>query len=37
VERLNWAFEQSKRNDFAGRMIDELYRKGGVDADEAGR
>jgi Gene product 88 len=29
-ERLNWAFEQSKRNDFADRMVDELYRKGVV-------
>lgn len=27
-ERLIWAFEQSKRDDFAGRMADELYRKG---------
>lgn len=27
-ERLDWAFEQSKRGDFVGRMADELYRKG---------
>jgi hypothetical protein len=27
-ERLAWAFEQSKRDDFAGRMAEELYRKG---------
>ena len=28
VERLRWCYEQSKRSDFADRMIDELYRKG---------
>jgi hypothetical protein len=27
-ERLDWSFEQSKRPDFAEKMIDELYRKG---------
>jgi hypothetical protein len=27
-ERLQWAFEQSKRRDFTDRMVDELYRKG---------
>lgn len=27
-ERLEWAFEQSRRADFVGRMVDELYRKG---------
>ena len=27
-ERLNWCFEQSKRDDFVGKMTDELYRKG---------
>lgn len=28
IERLNWCLEQSKRDDFSGRMTDELYRKG---------
>lgn len=27
-ERLRWAFEQSKRNDFVDRMVNELFRKG---------
>ena len=27
-ERLDWAFAQSKRNDFVEKMIDEIYRKG---------
>ena len=27
-ERLEWAFEQSKRHDFVEKMIDEIYRKG---------
>ncbi|QEL14742.1 hypothetical protein PX52LOC_01636 [Limnoglobus roseus] len=27
-ERLNWCYEQSKRDDFADRLVDELYRKG---------
>ncbi len=27
-ERLRWGYEQSKRDDFADRMADELYRKG---------
>lgn len=27
-ERLDWAFKQSKRDDFAEKMIDEVYRKG---------
>jgi hypothetical protein len=27
-ERLVWAFEQSKRADFVGRMCDEIYRRG---------
>lgn len=27
-ERLKWCYDQSKRDDFAGRMVDELYRKG---------
>ena len=27
-ERLRWSFEQSKRDDFAGRLTEELYRKG---------
>jgi len=27
-ERLQWAYEQSKRGDFVERMSDELYRKG---------
>lgn len=27
-KRLKWAYEQSKRNDFVDRMVDELYRKG---------
>lgn len=27
-ERLNWCYQQSKRDDFASRMVDELYRKG---------
>lgn len=28
IERLSWCFEQSKRDDFAPRLSDELYRKG---------
>lgn len=28
IERLEWNYTQSKRNDFADRMVDELYRKG---------
>jgi Gene product 88 len=28
VERLKWCYEQSKRDDFVSRMVDELYRKG---------
>lgn len=27
-ERLEWAYQQSKRKDFVNRMVDELYRKG---------
>lgn len=27
-ERLKWCYEQSKRDDFVNRMVDELYRKG---------
>lgn len=27
-ERLRWCYEQSKRDDFTNRMVDELYRKG---------
>lgn len=27
-ERLEWCFEQSKRNDFVPRMVNELFRKG---------
>lgn len=28
VERLEWCYEQSKRDDFVPRMVDEVYRKG---------
>ena len=29
-ERLAWAYEQSKRDDYAARMVDEIYRKGAM-------